>query len=346
MRVNTKVVIDIASGNILERESYEWSGPVAYAGGKGGSSGSTTTTYQPPSYIQPYLETGLKEIEALFGSSGASTPPSVISSVDAALGPPPKKPGKPVGDEDFAPYFEELAQWEKDMAAYEAAKAQALTNTTAAVTGGATEAGTGLFADPTSIVPDFTPETEAAIQALQDTSSGIGQESVDYLSSVLAGDYLFGGEAFDAAYEAGKNEVLPDVMSLFGGGPQGGLAQVATTEALGDVFAGLYDSERARQQEAAALAPGVAAGYYDPLLSAASITQGRENDLTSAPYDVLAMYTDLLGPYMGAPTTTINASDPQTDWLSAAAGGALTGFGIGGPIGAGVGGGLGLLGAL
>lgn len=44
MRVNRRVVIDIESGQVIEREASDYAGPVAHAGGGSGGGGSTSTT--------------------------------------------------------------------------------------------------------------------------------------------------------------------------------------------------------------------------------------------------------------------------------------------------------------
>ena len=49
-----RVVIDIESGRVLERETEEYSGPIAQA--KGGGGGTTTTNTALPEWLQPYAE--------------------------------------------------------------------------------------------------------------------------------------------------------------------------------------------------------------------------------------------------------------------------------------------------
>lgn len=52
--VHKRVVIDIESGRVLERESFEYDGPVAEA--KGGGGGTTTTSTALPEWLQPYAQ--------------------------------------------------------------------------------------------------------------------------------------------------------------------------------------------------------------------------------------------------------------------------------------------------
>lgn len=75
---------------------------------------------------------------------------------------------------------------------------------------------------------------------------GAAQEQ---LQSTLQGDFLTGGPGFDAAFQAARNQILPDVRSRFAlaGRTGSGLAQAAETQALADAFAGLVERERNRQ---------------------------------------------------------------------------------------------------
>src|SRR5690348_8194751 len=53
-RINTYVRIDIESGRVLERESFEHDGAIIEA--KGGGGGTTTTSTALPAWLQPYAE--------------------------------------------------------------------------------------------------------------------------------------------------------------------------------------------------------------------------------------------------------------------------------------------------
>lgn len=68
MRVNTKIVIDLISGEILERESHEWHGPVALAGKKDADDTYTVTSSEPPPYVLPYIEQQLRDADAYFAN--------------------------------------------------------------------------------------------------------------------------------------------------------------------------------------------------------------------------------------------------------------------------------------
>ena len=83
----------------------------------------------------------------------------------------------------------------------------------------------------------------------------IPSESTDALSSTARGDFLFGGQGFDAAVEAAVRAARPQVISTFGragaGGATGGLAQTAIGESAVDAFARQFGQERGRQLGAA-----------------------------------------------------------------------------------------------
>ena len=111
----------------------------------------------------------------------------------------------------------------------------------------------GLFSDY------GTPAGYTTTTATRGLGSTMQQPVFDQLTGTLGGDYLYGGPGFDAAQQAAYNRITPQVQSAFSGGGrlQSGLAQTAHTQALGDSFAGLYNSERNRQLQAAQIAPSV-----------------------------------------------------------------------------------------
>lgn len=99
------------------------------------------------------------------------------------------------------------------------------------------------------------------------------QQAQQTLGDTAAGKYLYGGEGFNAALEAAKNKIIPDVESRFarGGRFGGGLNQAAEAAGIGDAFANLYGQERGLQQQAAMGLPSVSnLSLYSPLLSATS----------------------------------------------------------------------------
>ena len=82
-------------------------------------------------------------------------------------------------------------------------------------------------------------------------------DALNTYQNTVSGDYLYGGDAFNAALTAAQNEIVPRVKSAFNaaGRTSGGLEQAAIAEELADAFAGLYGDERARQQQAMGALP-------------------------------------------------------------------------------------------
>lgn len=93
------------------------------------------------------------------------------------------------------------------------------------------------------------------MDTLSQIESGINGISRDALEATARGDYLYGGEGFDAAMDAAMRKIRPEILSTFGGaGPgaaNGGLAKTAIAQAVADTFAGQYSTERGRQLAAA-----------------------------------------------------------------------------------------------
>lgn len=152
------------------------------------------------------------------------------------------------------------------------------------------------------------------------------------LDDTLQGKYLYGGEGFNAALDAARNKILPDVESRFARGGRGGSGLAATAEAgaLGDAFAGLYNNERERQMQAAQLAPNVSQMRYE--------TGDRRRAMIAELIKLLSG--------QGSMTTNLAPNNEMSPWAKyylASTGGALQGAAVGGVPGAVAGGGLGLL---
>ena len=77
---------------------------------------------------------------------------------------------------------------------------------------------------------------------------GVGRSA---LESTAQGDFLYGGEGFNAALDAATRAAMPGINSRFAmggsGAVDGGLAQTARTQAVADAFARQYGQERANQ---------------------------------------------------------------------------------------------------
>lgn len=98
---------------------------------------------------------------------------------------------------------------------------------------------------------DFLPA--AARNALMQgaSTSALPQEQIDQLRQTAGGDFLMGGEGFDAAVQAAVRAAQPSILSTFGGagvgGGTGALAQTAIGTAATDAFARQFAQERGNQ---------------------------------------------------------------------------------------------------
>ena len=65
MKIHTKIVIDLASGEVIKDEFYDYDGPVALAGGGSPPAQPSTTTQiqEPWEQQKPFLETGFQRAE-------------------------------------------------------------------------------------------------------------------------------------------------------------------------------------------------------------------------------------------------------------------------------------------
>lgn len=114
-----------------------------------------------------------------------------------------------------------------------------------------------------ALVAPFNANQLAAQQQAINVAGGAGgfiPTAQQGLLSTAQGDFLFGNPAFDEAVQASIRAAQPNILSTFGrsGGTPGGLAQTAIQQAASDSFANLFNQERARQQQAQQLLPGIA----------------------------------------------------------------------------------------
>lgn len=140
---------------------------------------------------------------------------------------------------------------------------------------------------PKSTIVPFAPETELALNMQTNRAingSPIQRSAVEELDRTMRGDYLgpiaslystpqmqasnqlstdtmngkylYGGDGFNAAFDAASRKILPQVNSAFerAGRTGSGLAAQAQTQALGDAFANLYGQERNNQIQSQGLA--------------------------------------------------------------------------------------------
>ncbi len=156
------------------------------------------------------------------------------------------------------------------------------------------------FAAPQEFYPGqtyagFTPQQEAGLAA-QTTRATEGSpllgQAQGYTGDVLSGQYLDAGNPYLAGVADNlRNQIQPAVASQFAGAGRfgGGGANTAQqerftkdfTRAMAPYAFGNYESERGRQDLAAASAPGLAReDYFDPAqLFGAGQTQQQQNQL-------------------------------------------------------------------
>ncbi len=99
------------------------------------------------------------------------------------------------------------------------------------------------------------------MDTLSQIESGLNPISREALEATARGDFLYGGEGFNAALEAAKARIMPEVITQFGrtgaGGGTGSLAEEAIGRRLGETFASQYGAERGRQLGAAEALTGL-----------------------------------------------------------------------------------------
>ena len=127
----------------------------------------------------------------------------------------------------------------------------------------------------------------------QQANSGGNDAAFQQYQATLNGDYLYGGDAFNAAQQSATNRIIPQVTSAFNSsGRMGGLAgQSELAGRIGDSFAGLYNNERGRQMGALSMAPTMNALAYDP----AERVFGAEQNAQNARSNATNMYINQMG---------------------------------------------------
>jgi len=201
---------------------------------------------------------------------------------------------------------------------------------------------------------EFDPLSQQAQQGILGAAGDntLSDSTRDMINKTLRGDYLTGGEGFNSALDAAKNQIIPQVQSGFEsrGRAASGLAKTAESGAIGDAFAKLYEQERQNQLRAGQMAPSIDEmkyGGYD-----------RENQIGEdrrkfAEYNANARRNAILqymGGIQGNYGSNVSSTAPNTGlsgwqrYLAGAGGGALAGAPLG-PWGMAAGGALGLLGA-
>lgn len=233
--------------------------------------------------------------------------------------------------------------------------------------GGAYQSYQDAIADysPAGFTPDQVQAQDMGRELATDPNSSL-YSPIDYYQSVLDGDYLYGGDAFNAAVDAANREVLPYLYSQWGmGNRDGGLAGVAIADAVSDNFAKQYLAERGFQQDAATRMQNAALMPTSVLEQIGLMQQQQAEREAMAPVQMGGLsfeatrnlmstalpLVDVFGTRttegMSEGTTNVAGSQTQPVYegspIAGAAGGALTGFSVAGPPGAVVGGVAGLL---
>lgn len=220
---------------------------------------------------------------------------------------------------------------------------------------------------PGQTISPFSSDTMTALNMLRQQATQPGPllgNAQTQLNQTLTGQGYTQPE-FLNAFKAAYNRITPQANSLFAtaGRSGSGLHEAATTEALGNAYASLYNDERARQIQAAALAPGLdQAGYFgaNQLLGTGGIQQQQAQDVLNAdiarymygqnlPQQNLQTYLGNIGGLAGNYGTTITEQPIYRNQAAGMLGGALAGGALGSMIpGVGPWGGIGgaLLGGL
>jgi hypothetical protein len=111
------------------------------------------------------------------------------------------------------------------------------------------------------VAPQNATQQQAMSQAtaVANGAGGFIPTAQNELLKTAQGGYLSGSPAFDQAVQASIRAAQPSILSSFGAAGRGvsGLGQAAIQQAASDAFAGLYDSERSRQLNAAQALPGI-----------------------------------------------------------------------------------------
>lgn len=221
------------------------------------------------------------------------------------------------------------------------------------------DASDAFLNQPQKVAP-FSQDTQAGFglaRKLATEGSLLDASATGSLDKTLRGDFLYGGDGFNKAMDAAKHTILPEVDSVFekSGRSGSGLAATAKTQALSDAFAKQYGQERQNQMEAARLAPVVRGMRYadaDVLSKIGGLQEAKTQEGMDARKNaIMNFFKTISGASGGAGTSTTTGPGDSgmtglLRYLAGAGGGALAGFGFGGPFGALAGGGLGLLGAL
>ena len=183
----------------------------------------------------------------------------------------------------------------------------------------------------------------------EQTLTGLAQQEVmgtaaqNELAATLGGQYL--NPFLSPLIQKAGSDIYGSVASQFSGAGrtpgsplmQNQVASQVAQAALPMAF-NTYENERARQLGVASQAPSV--------LQTGQQLESLQRQQQMAPFQSLQQYAGLVSPIASGFPVQAGSTNTQTNPLTAGAGGALLGSQFGGPYGALIGGGLGLLGGL
>lgn len=231
MRITTRAVFKMLpeGGFIeLERDSYEYEGPVAKAGGGKGGSETVTQETTVPDFLKPFLR------------QGAGTGSGALRNLQQLLG------------GDLAADFNPIQQQAFDLITQQATGGELIPTAQNAFL----QAAQGQPIPGLSFLEQAAQSGGIPEQALQTLTQGartsaLPQETIQQLQRTAGGDFLTGGEGFDQAVQAAVRAAQPGILSTFGGagvgGGTGALSQAAIGQAATDAFARQFAQERQNQ---------------------------------------------------------------------------------------------------
>ncbi len=180
----------------------------------------------------------------------------------------------------------------------------------------------------------------------QDIGDTLDPTGVDTLRATARGDFLYGGEGFNAALDVANKDIQKRILSTFGrtGQLNGGLAQAAQAEAAADAFARLFSQERSNQLGASQALTGladtersrqIAAAQALPEIALAAPTAlgtfGRQQQAQQEREDQAraAAFERIIGASQGTvPTSALLGSSSSQPLYSNTAGNVIGGIGL------------------
>jgi hypothetical protein len=200
---------------------------------------------------------------------------------------------------------------------------------------------------------DLSGQTNNALGMMENramSGSPLNDGAKDLVQSTMNGDYLNSNPYLDQMFQQGADKIKGNVNAQFssagrtGSGAHAGRMYEEQGDLYNNMYGGQYQQERKNQLAAATLAPGLAQNDYadmDRLAKVGSVYEGqnqkginedmaRFNHYENLADENLAKYVAAIqGNYGGTSTTTSKDSGGGKDWLAGAAGGAMTGLGLG-----------------